>query len=731
MDFIIRYRCKDGAEHELARIQETDVAQTWQCGRSSEMDIQFGRDDKSISRHQFDLTRQGKRLILTNRGSRSIDVNGKAVRTNGRIRIKDGMAVTMPKSVLRFSTVASAKSAYDLVLREGIQTRRVTIDSEKLSIGKHESNDVVVDGEGVSRLHLELVSQPDKVGVFQLSDVGSRNGFAMVKPAAQKYAPGESCTLKCNESFRFGAVTGSIEKHRSAFARRRPLLIAGGVIVVIATIKILNPPPLVPAACVEKIAAAMRHEDLGARVQAVRNLSLSHDRDIMECADCRAKLSELGGMAAEMHQWTLRLQKLANTREALRNAFARRLWERSPDLLRDRRERIDNLKAIYSDLKHFDISRFGTMETSNHKALQDHDKQLDAIVEKSKCSGAHAPVDWPALLGFAEVQDEFSRTAEETRALLDAAEQVQQAIEIIFNKGIPDDDKMFTNALSVVLSSEALAQAKTQWQAYRAALSTAEQNWQTLSAVYSHIYNGVPETKTLTAWSISSEVPPVFQNHLRDLYASPVYEYLVQSSLVTDFQQATPASRYLLVQELLNQWPSLERVPDHANTIRAAARAYVEQQKKAWQVAAQQIEATADSIRMFRRDWMQLDKDALFVQVASAIRDLNRELPESRQQTFNIPVSGHESDQIRQRTQEMFETEWEALRSVVEGRLYDGVREKIGHPADKAGLRKLGLITEHFVKLQGSLLDSGVLRANRIAGFDRINRRVRQDIENQ
>jgi hypothetical protein len=731
VDFVIRYRRKDGVEHELARIEETDTAQTWQCGRSSEMDIKFGRDDKSISRHQFDLTRQRKRLILTNRGSRSIDVNGKTIRSNRRIQIKDGMIVTLPKSVLRFSTVAPATHTYDLVLREGITSRRVKIEGERLSIGKHESNDVVVAGEGVSRLHLELAPDAVNKGVFQLSDVGSRNGFAMVKPVSRKVAPGESCTLKCNESFRFGSVTGSIEKHRSAFFRRRPLFVAAAIFAILVMLKILNPPPVVPAPCVEIIAAAMRHEDLSKRVQAVRNLSSAHDRDIMECADCRAKLSDLGSIAAEMHQWTLLLQQLDNTREALRNAFARGLWDRSPDGLRDRRERIASLQAIYKGLKNFDLSRFGKFATPNGEAFQDREKRLDAIVEKSKSSGMHAPVEWPPLLDIEAVRAQLSKIEEETLALLGAAEQAEQALERIFEAGIPEDDPLFIEALSLILIPAAFEQAETQWHAYLTALSTADNSWQALTVMYGRIYNEMPGTKPPAPWSIASDVPPIFRQHVNTLYARPVYEYLVQSSLVTEFAQATPASRYRLVQDLLDRWPRHERVPDQANAIRAAARAYLEEQKDAWQIATREIQAVADSIRMMRRDWSYLDKDALLVQIAAAIRDLNRSLPEIRQQMFSIPIRGYENDRIRKRTQEALETEWEALRTEVEGRLYDSVREQIGQSADQVGLRKLGMITEQFVHLQQPLINNGLLRANRIAGFDRIDRRVRQDIQDQ
>ena len=138
--------------------------------------------------------------------------------------VTETLEVSAARQRMRFTLVAPGA--------EGV--RRIPIDGTLL-VGKHPSNDVVVETQGVSRYHLELRAEPACVLV---RDVGSKNGtfFDGARITEVRLGPGSSFrvggpagtelliesearpSLAPSAATRFGPLMGESQRMRAVFA---------------------------------------------------------------------------------------------------------------------------------------------------------------------------------------------------------------------------------------------------------------------------------------------------------------------------------------------------------------------------------------------------------------------------------------------------------------------------------------------------------------------------------
>ncbi|MEL7371064.1 MAG: FHA domain-containing protein, partial [Myxococcota bacterium] len=131
-------------------------------------------------------------------------------------------------------SASRGRLSFALVAPGDGDVRRIPIEGTLL-VGKHPSNDVVINAEGVSRYHLELRAEPACVLV---RDVGSKNGtyFDGARITEVRLGPGaafriggpagtelvlESAThpsLAPSASTRFGPLVGESHGMRAVFA---------------------------------------------------------------------------------------------------------------------------------------------------------------------------------------------------------------------------------------------------------------------------------------------------------------------------------------------------------------------------------------------------------------------------------------------------------------------------------------------------------------------------------
>jgi DNA-binding NtrC family response regulator len=141
-----------------------------------------------------------------------------------RTRVHAGSKAPLPPSVRRFR----------LTVAEGPETGRTWESTgDRCSIGSHESNDLVLSDDTVSRFHCEVRIASDGARV---RDLGSRNGTVLDGvPVVEAFARGDSLIrlgssvvrfqfatdrnpLPVSEATRFGSLVGVSSAMRAAFA---------------------------------------------------------------------------------------------------------------------------------------------------------------------------------------------------------------------------------------------------------------------------------------------------------------------------------------------------------------------------------------------------------------------------------------------------------------------------------------------------------------------------------
>lgn len=165
--------------------KEFEIAKTsFVIGRKPECD--FYIPDASVSKQHVQCKYEGGELVVRDLGSSNgTKINGRKIVENF-LSDRDVLEVGTIKLLFILEGgeekakraaeigVAGKTTELQLSLRAPKYKKKYTFSPQKITIGSHEENNIVLKESGVSRFHSELYATPD--GAWILRDLGSRNG---------------------------------------------------------------------------------------------------------------------------------------------------------------------------------------------------------------------------------------------------------------------------------------------------------------------------------------------------------------------------------------------------------------------------------------------------------------------------------------------------------------------------------------------------------------------------
>ncbi|MGZ6643951.1 MAG: FHA domain-containing protein [Solirubrobacteraceae bacterium] len=141
-------------------------------GRLPDNDVAIA--SSAVSRHHAQILsgRGGGGHYVVDLGSRNgTQLNGERFRGESRW-LANGDTIVVGGEALRF--VTGTETQFEAARPVYLATHRIEFAGDRLTIGRDESNDVVLDDPNVSRFHAEVLRGGD--GQIEMRDLGSRNG---------------------------------------------------------------------------------------------------------------------------------------------------------------------------------------------------------------------------------------------------------------------------------------------------------------------------------------------------------------------------------------------------------------------------------------------------------------------------------------------------------------------------------------------------------------------------
>lgn len=190
------------------------------AGRADQADVVFGQADKQVSRLQFSVDRKGAALRIQNTGSLPVSY-GKKQKTllpQATITVSNEETFRFAECSLRFEKTAAHKR-YSLCLEyDDGHKKKTALSGKKITLGRGENNDLVVEAEGVSREHVSV--EPLGCGTFRLVDQNSKNGVFVYQEGGEKRIS-DPVEIRPGERFAFGRVAGRVQEENPGGRKKK------------------------------------------------------------------------------------------------------------------------------------------------------------------------------------------------------------------------------------------------------------------------------------------------------------------------------------------------------------------------------------------------------------------------------------------------------------------------------------------------------------------------------